>query len=618
MIARKWRPQSFTDLVGQEHVSTTLINALRQGRMPQALLFTGVRGTGKTSSARILAKSLRCPEAKDFVPCGKCSECEDIANSRSLDVIEIDGASNNGVDAIRELRETVGYMPSSGKFKIYIIDEVHMLSTSAFNALLKTLEEPPAHVVFIMATTEAQKIPNTILSRCQRFDFRRIHSRQIAQQLAKICEAEGIKTAPEALWLIARQADGSMRDSQSLLDQVITFSGGGAGEAVTLEKAIGILGLTDRSLLLETLEALVNRDNERALGVIEKIFAAGYDAKIFAQDLLEEIRNALLVRLCESGDASRVVDLPDTEIEALRAMTSGLGDEDLHMLFDMTLKGVNDLLRAQDSRIVLEMLILRMAAAPRIASLQGLSLGGSPQGARPPAAQAPRQQQSPQTTGQQAGQGPQARTPAPSVTLPKYTMASFTRTASGEPLPESITNPQPPPQPESAPKTAAPAQARQEDPKPSVDPARANDPWFRFVDMVKGSNSLLGAMLENTHFIGEAGGKITIGIPRKMSFLFDKVKETENIQRIEKFIETFWNKKVEVDVKLADPVAAEKAIPKAAADEQKKVQKKSIEQAVERDPLVQTAQNVFKTQIKSIKDAGSAKDGGGKGKRETP
>jgi DNA polymerase III subunit gamma/tau len=211
VIARKWRPQSFQQLVGQEHISVTLLNALKNGRLPQALLFTGPRGTGKTSTARILAKSLRCPNAKDFVPCNECPACEDVALGRSVDVIEIDGASNNGVDAIRELRDTVGYMPSSGKYKVYIIDEVHMLSTSAFNALLKTLEEPPAHVVFIMATTEVQKIPNTILSRCQRFDFRRIPSRQIAQHLEKICKADKVKTEPEALWLLARQAEFNAR-----------------------------------------------------------------------------------------------------------------------------------------------------------------------------------------------------------------------------------------------------------------------------------------------------------------------------------------------------------------------------------------------------------------------
>lgn len=589
VIARKWRPQSFQDLVGQEHVSQTLLNALRHDRLPQALLFTGVRGTGKTSSARILAKSLRCPKAKDFVPCGTCSECEDIANGRSLDVIEIDGASNNGVDAIRELRETVGYMPSSGRYKIYIIDEVHMLSTSAFNALLKTLEEPPPHVIFIMATTEVQKIPSTILSRCQRFDFRRIPSRQIAQQLSKITSAEGVKAEPEALWLIARQADGSMRDSQSLLDQVITFCGGN----VTLQQAIDVLGLTDRSLLLETMKSLVERNTQAAVDIVEKIFKSGYDPKVFSQDLLEEIRNTLLVRLCPD-DPSRVVDLPDTEIEALRELTTALSDEDLHLLFDMTLKGVNDLLRAQDPRIVLEMLLLRMAAAPRIASLASLMSGAVPASVAQAAAPAP-----------------------PAEAAPKYSMSSFVRPASGA---TAAAAPTPTPAPAAAaPKPAAPtpppANTAYDEPRPAVDPARANDPWFKFVDLVKKSNSLLGAMLENTHLISNEDDKVTIGVPRKMSFMFDKVKDPENTNRIANFIETFWNKRVAIEVKLADEKSEKAApTPKASADQEKVDKKRSIEQQIEQNPLVQTAQNVFKTQIKSIRDtgAGSAKKNSGK------
>ncbi len=226
VIARRFRPQEFESLVGQDHVRQTLSNALRAKRLHHALLFTGPRGTGKTSPARILAKSIRCPNAVDFVPCNRCNECDEITSGRSVNVIEIDGASNNGVDAIRELRETIGYMPSSGKYKIYIIDEVHMLSTSAFNALLKTLEEPPEHVFFVMATTEAHKLPKTILSRVQRFDFRRIPTALIAQHLKKICEADQIKCQPEALWAVARQGDGSMRDSQSLLEQVINFCEG--------------------------------------------------------------------------------------------------------------------------------------------------------------------------------------------------------------------------------------------------------------------------------------------------------------------------------------------------------------------------------------------------------
>jgi DNA polymerase-3 subunit gamma/tau len=603
VIARKWRPQSFHDLVGQEHISTTLMNALRGGRLPQALLFTGVRGTGKTSSARILAMSLRCPQAKDFTPCGKCRECEDIANSRSLDVIEIDGASNNGVDAIRELRETVGYMPSSGKYKIYIIDEVHMLSTSAFNALLKTLEEPPPHVVFIMATTEVQKIPNTILSRCQRFDFRRIPSRQIASHLTKIAGAEGIQVDADAIWLVARQADGSMRDSQSLLDQVITFS----GKHVTLQTATDVLGLTDRTLLLGCLSALVARDTQATVAVIESIFRAGYDAKIFAHDLLEEIRNALLVRLC-SDNPERVVDLPDSEMTSLREMTAHLSEEDLHFLFDICLKGVNDLSRAQDSRIVLEMLLLRMAAAPRIASLKGLAAGVSmPHTVSvQPATIAP---------AQKTVSIPVVATGAAIPQSPNYKMSTFVRKAPG------YTGPLPGEETPTAPvaKAQVPtAPARQiEDETPAIDASRSNDPWFKFVQQVKGANSLLGAMLENTHLISNEGTKLTVGVPKKMGFMLDKIKESENLRRIETFLQTFWNKTLQVDVKLADEVQTKSTTPKAMQDEHKAEDKKSLENAIEQNPVVMTAQNVFKTQIKSIKDTGKNTDNGGAGKRET-
>lgn len=368
MIARKWRPQIFGELIGQNHVSQTLLNSIRNERIPHALLFTGPRGTGKTSSARILAKSLRCPNSKDFVPCNTCPECEDIANSRSLDVIEIDGASNNGVDAIRELRDTVGFMPSSGKFKIYIIDEVHMLSGSAFNALLKTLEEPPAHVIFIMATTEAQKIPNTVLSRCQRYDFRKISTRLIADHLIEICKRESVSAETEAIWALARQGDGSMRDSQSLLDQVISFSDG----TLTLAKVTDVLGLTDRGLLIKTISALIARDTKGVVTVIEDIFSAGYDPIIFMKDLLEELRNLLLVKVSPQH-AEQIVDQPKEEISRLSELSQGLSEEDMHLLFDMALKGAADLYRAQDSRIVLEMILLRMSIAPRIQNLLGLS-----------------------------------------------------------------------------------------------------------------------------------------------------------------------------------------------------------------------------------------------------
>lgn len=367
VIARKWRPQDFQRLVGQNHISQTLLNSLSEDRIPHALLFTGPRGTGKTSTARILAKSLRCPNAKDYVPCNQCSECEDISAGRAVNVVEVDGASNNGVDAIRELRETVGYMPSEGRYKIYIIDEVHMLSTSAFNALLKTLEEPPEHVLFVMATTEVQKIPDTILSRCQRFDFRRIPTRLIAEKLKEICEAEGIKAQPEALWVVARQGDGSMRDSQSLLDQVVSFCRGN----LKLDEVTNVLGLTDQGILREALSAVAHQDQDKMLQVISTLFETGHDPLIFMKDFLEGIRHLLLIKL-NPKKSFDLIDLAPEEIEKLKEFTEPLSHEDLHLLFDMSLKGLQDLHRTQETRTVMEMLLLRVTQAPRIQNLKDL------------------------------------------------------------------------------------------------------------------------------------------------------------------------------------------------------------------------------------------------------
>ena len=650
VIARKWRPQSFQDLIGQDHISTTLLNALRGDRLPQALLFTGVRGTGKTSTARILAKSLRCtgPDgtgSKDYVPCGVCQDCLDITAGRAIDVVEIDGASNNGVDAIRELRDSVGYMPSSGKYKIYIIDEVHMLSTAAFNALLKTLEEPPPHVVFILATTEAQKIPNTILSRCQRFDFRRIPSRQIAEQLKRICDAEGVKTNQDAVWSIARQADGSMRDSQSLLDQVITFS----NKEITLDKVIEVLGLTDRQLVIDGVTSLITRDASMAMGLVEKVNRSGVDPKIFAQDLLEEIRNALMVRLCKD-DPTRVVDLPDSEIQALGKLASATSEEDLHTLFDMMLKGVNDLLRSSDPRLVLEMTLLRIASSPTMIALRDLMNGRSipavsAQAVATPAAvsapTAPVASAAPKKLTPPTFENPHSfvstpanagANPAPDVTsnakwapsapvisspaasgetageTKKYTMDSFTRAVKpgaakthGAPA-KAVVTALPPL--EAKPAVAA-SSSENGDPdggsSSEAAPSRAKDPWLHFVYMVRKSNGLLGAMLENTHIVERTEQKLTIGVPKKVAFVIDKLKDPDNVRRIEQFIETVWEKHLKVEIKPAE--AASDHLTPRAKEERAKVEKtQSIEAAVEQNPLVRTAKNVFKTQVKAIRD----------------
>lgn len=548
VIARRWRPQDFTGLVGQDHVRTTLINALKNDRLHHALLFTGPRGTGKTSTARILAKALRCPNAVDFVPCNKCSECEEITSGRSVNVIEIDGASNNGVDAIRELRDTVGYLPSSGKFKLYIIDEVHMLSTSAFNALLKTLEEPPGHVYFVMATTEAHKIPNTILSRVQRFDFRRIATRTIAAHLQTICERDQISFEPEALWIIARQGDGSMRDSQSLLDQVINFTSGN----LRRDLVVNTLGLTDRGLLNDLLAAITGGDIARVVDLLTGLHQSGGDPKLLLLDLMEQIRNTLLLKLSSN---TALVDLPDSEKDALMKMCQTLTSEDLHLLFDMALKGAQDLARASDTLLVLEMVLMRMTTAPRIDFVAGA--------VNLPAATQPQ---------------PQAPAPAqPPRVVPR---------------PAAPVKAVPPPPP-------APA------PKPEV---RADSPVeVRFKDLcekIKEVNGLVGAQLENCFVVTLQGKEVTLGVANKHKFLFDKMNHPDFKKKVINYLNSYWGAGHGLTFVLVEPEGAAIS-PQALKQKQEQDSRTAIREAVEAHPLVQSAQNVFKTEIKTIKEMAS-------------
>ncbi|MBI4125856.1 MAG: DNA polymerase III subunit gamma/tau [Deltaproteobacteria bacterium] len=354
VLARKYRPQTFADVVGQEHVTVTLTNALATKRIHHAYLFTGARGVGKTTVARLLAKALNCEKGFTKEPCGTCRSCQEITNGNSLDVQEIDGASNTSVDDVREIREHVKFLPTSGKYKVYIIDEVHMLSTSAFNALLKTLEEPPAHVVFIFATTEAQKIPATILSRCQRYDFRRISASLAAEKLAEVTKIEKVTAEPEALHLMAREASGSMRDALSLCDQAIAFSGG----KVTTEKVKAMLGFLDRTLLFDVVTAVVRHDGKRALALVDEIFAQGIDLNRLSLDLLEMLRHLVILKEC--GDDPKLFDLPSDELKRLVETAKQTTIEEVQQMFSLWYAGAQDIARSTFPKMLLEVLLLRL------------------------------------------------------------------------------------------------------------------------------------------------------------------------------------------------------------------------------------------------------------------
>ncbi|NTV41942.1 MAG: DNA polymerase III subunit gamma/tau, partial [Syntrophobacteraceae bacterium] len=328
VIARKWRPQRLDEVIGQPHVTKTLVNAIRSHRVAHAYLFTGPRGVGKTSVARILAKTLNCENEPELRPCNACSNCREITRSSSVDVLEIDGASNRGIDNIRELRETVRYRPAKSPFKIYIIDEVHMLTTEAFNALLKTLEEPPDHVIFIFATTEPHKIPATILSRCQRFDFRRIATQLIVTHLSNVAQKESVEVSEAVLYAIAREADGSMRDAQSLLEQLLAFSGAGLSD----EELLDVLGVVDRRTVVLAGDAILRGDARACIQVVEKLYLRGIDCRRFCQHLCDHFRNILFVSIC-GEDANINLDMPGEEKERLWEESRNTSPESLHLIF---------------------------------------------------------------------------------------------------------------------------------------------------------------------------------------------------------------------------------------------------------------------------------------------
>jgi DNA polymerase-3 subunit gamma/tau len=376
VLARKWRPQSFDDIAGQAHISRTLQNAIQANRIAHAYLFTGVRGVGKTTAARVLAKALNCETGPTPTPCNKCAHCQEITSGTSMDVLEIDGASNRGIDEIRQIIENVRYQPAKCRFKIYIIDEVHQVTKDAFNALLKTLEEPPPSVKFILATTEPHRLPETILSRCQRYDFRRISSREIVQRLGDIAKNEGLAITEGALVLLAREADGSMRDAQSLLEQVLACAapGNGTDNLPSVDEGAlqDILGLAERQTLYGLSRAVIEGDAGRCLELVARVVVEGLDLCRLSRDLVDHFRNLLVARLFQTAQRNpaadvqaQLLDLPDQEIEDLKAQAGQLSVETLLDYLDFMAAGDEELARSPYPRFALEAALVRLTTLPK-------------------------------------------------------------------------------------------------------------------------------------------------------------------------------------------------------------------------------------------------------------
>ncbi len=381
VLARKWRPQRFDEVIGQPAVTRTLSNAISTGRIAQAFLFSGPRGCGKTTTARILARSLNCVQGPAVEPCGECDACTEIAQSRDMDVLEIDAASHTGIDNIREVViEGLAIAPVRNRFKIFIIDEVHQLSRASFNALLKSIEEPPPHVVFMMATTELHKIPDTILSRSQVFELRAISTKAIADQLRTIADAEKIEVSDSALALIARAAEGSMRDAQSAFDQVMAF----AGSSITLEDVSTVLGLVGRDLLFDIISAVIDEDMPRAFALASQAVESGHELKLVCRELASVVRDMMII----SVDSSQMNDteISETERERLELLAKSFSHEDLMRSFDVLARAEQEMRGAAQPRYHFEMALLRWMHVRKLVPLTNLLLktDGDPSGSLPP------------------------------------------------------------------------------------------------------------------------------------------------------------------------------------------------------------------------------------------
>ncbi len=559
VLARKWRPQNFTDLIGQEHVSQTLANAIRSGRIHHAFLFTGARGVGKTSAARILAKALNCDEGLSDQPCGICSSCTEITAGQGLDVIEVDGASNTGVDDVRELRENIRYLPNRSRYKIFIIDEVHMLSTNAFNALLKTLEEPPEHAKFIFATTEPHKIPITILSRCQRFDFRKIPLARVASRMREISDAEQLTISDRSLSLVARQGEGSMRDALSTLDQVIAFS----GEQVDDEAVQTLLGMVDRRLLLDTVEAVLQRDSRRALDAVRRVDQLGLALRRFTQDLLEMFRGMVICKVVE--DPAEMLDLVGEELKELKALAEEASLDDLQRIVTLLMKTQTELVNSSFPLLTLEMSLIRLATL------------------------APTQDLAKLISHIESLEKRLATTPLPKTQHPAH-RPTPNQTLSGSPVPAPApTTPSPSPDPPPK-KLEAPVATSTE-----------SKGWQGLVEQVKQSRPMLGSVLEHGRLLKLELPVIEIGYT-KGSFMISQLQEQDISQDLEVLTTEYFGQPVKLRV-LAVDIEQQSAAPPSLVEEREAKEtdrmRRLREDAMEH-PALKSVQDIFKGEIKKV------------------
>jgi DNA polymerase-3 subunit gamma/tau len=569
VLARKWRPQTFSDLIGQEHVSQTLKNAIESGRVAHAFLFTGARGVGKTSAARILAKALNCAEGPAPEPCNSCPACTEITAGNSVDVFEIDGASNTGVDDIRDLRDTVKYLPARCRFKIFIIDEVHMLSTSAFNALLKTLEEPPPHIKFIFATTEPHKLPITILSRCQRFDFKRIPLAVVAGHLRNIVAREKVEISDSGLTMIARKGDGSMRDALSVLDQVLAF----CGDEVRDEEVVTLLGVVDRRLLLESSRAVFARDCGAVLDIVKRVDSFGYNMRQFCQELIDYFRSMAIISAV--GPTAELPELSGAELAEIREQAAPATLSELQRHLAILLKAESEMAHSAFTRLVLEMALLKMATLIPVVPINDIL-------------ERLKAMEKPGSGGMVASPPPQWENRSASRDrVPPPVAAKALQSDTAEPLPPR--------------QETEKTEARK--PEATDSQRSATEPWEGFVAFVKGKKPMLASLLDHGHPLQVSATLLEIGFPEG-SFQLNSLQDPAAMRELQGLAKAFF--RADTGFRLIPLAEVSTGVPatllgKKSLDEANRVQ--MIRQVAESHPMVAAALEIFGGEIEEIGEA---------------
>lgn len=562
VLARKYRPRTFSELTGQEHVSRTLQNAITASRVAHAFLFTGARGVGKTSTARILARALNCSQGVSLEPCNVCDQCLEITSGNSTDVFEIDGASNNGIDQVRDLRDNAKYLPSHSRYKIFIIDEVHMLSTAAFNALLKTLEEPPEHVKFIFATTEPHKLPITILSRCQRLDFKRVSLPRIIDRLRYIAEAEKIEISDTSLALVARKGDGSMRDSITTFDQVLAF----CGEKVVDEDVAAIIGAVDRRLLNETCSAVFAADTQGTLEIVKRVDDVGYNMRQFCQELIEFFRNLLIVRTVPRPE--EILDIAEDELKLLHSQAEKLSALDIQRRLTLLMKAESEMAYSSYPRLTLEMALIKCATLQAVIPvhelLEKLRLLETSAVHTPTLPWEAVQVKRPQDQYQQSGHRP----PAPRHGTPIMPGSAITEAST----------------------TVSSRQS-----------ASDKNSWEHFVSFAVDNNPAIASVLEHGSPIKMEAGNMEIGFPADSYFL-TSARDPDSVAAIKALAEKFSSRETKIIITAINQDRA--GSPESLAEKKKRdadERAAALKKEIESHPLINETLRVFGGAITDIK-----------------